>query len=90
MGNNLLNEFVITVIHILAGFNVSVVHLENILLIHIFHLGTKFGAMLDQLTDRCGTMCLMVTLSLFYPKYMFFFQLSMTIDIACHWMHLHT
>ncbi|CAB3364488.1 Hypothetical predicted protein [Cloeon dipterum] len=52
--------------------------------------GTKFGAMLDQLTDRCGTMCLMVTLCLFYPQYTFLFQLSMTIDIACHWIHLHT
>ncbi|KAJ9578385.1 hypothetical protein L9F63_005391 [Diploptera punctata] len=55
-----------------------------------FNQSTKFGAMLDQLTDRCGTMCLLVTLSYFYPHYMFLFQLSMTIDIACHWIHLHT
>lgn len=53
-------------------------------------LGTKFGAMLDQLTDRCGTMGLLVTLSYFYPKYMFWFQLSMSIDVACHWFYLHT
>lgn len=51
---------------------------------------TKFGAMLDMLTDRCGTMCLLVTLSHFYPQYMFLFQISMTIDISCHWLHLHT
>ncbi|XP_063602331.1 CDP-diacylglycerol--inositol 3-phosphatidyltransferase-like [Penaeus indicus] len=56
----------------------------------LLNQGTKFGAMLDQLTDRCGTMCLLVTLSHFYPDYMFFFQLSMAIDIACHWLHLHT
>lgn len=56
----------------------------------MFNQGTKFGAMLDMLTDRCGTMCLLVTLSHFYPKYMFIFQVSMTIDIACHWLHLHT
>lgn len=55
-----------------------------------FNQSTKFGAILDQLTDRCGTMCLLVTLSNFYPKYMFLFQLSMTIDIACHWIHLHS
>lgn len=55
-----------------------------------FNQSTRFGAMLDQLTDRCGTMCLLVTLSHFYPKYMFWFQLSMTIDIACHWLYLHT
>ena len=51
---------------------------------------TKFGAMLDQLTDRCGTMCLIVVLCYFYPKYMFWFQLSLVIDIACHWIHLQT
>ncbi|XP_023238317.1 CDP-diacylglycerol--inositol 3-phosphatidyltransferase [Centruroides vittatus] len=51
---------------------------------------TKFGAILDQLTDRCATMCLLVALSYFYPSYMFLFQLSMTIDIASHWIHLQT
>lgn len=52
-----------------------------------FRQSTKFGALLDQLTDRCGTMCLLVTLSYFYPKYMFCFQVSMSIDIASHWLH---
>lgn len=51
-------------------------------------LGTKFGAMLDQLTDRCGTMGLLVTLSYFYPAYMFLFQLSMAIDVSCHWLYM--
>ena len=74
---------------------------------------TKFGAMLDMLTDRyneihartvvsscileetvvhfrCATMCLLATLCTFYPRWVFFFQMSMTIDIACHWIHLHT
>lgn len=53
-------------------------------------IATKFGAMLDQLTDRCGTMGLLVTLSYFYPKYMFWFQLSMAVDVSCHWFYLHT
>ncbi|CAH1802147.1 unnamed protein product [Owenia fusiformis] len=52
--------------------------------------GTKFGAMLDQLTDRCATMCLLVVLSCFYPQYMILFQISMIIDIVAHWMHLHS
>lgn len=56
----------------------------------IFNQSTKFGAMLDQLTDRCGTMGLLVTLSYFYPNYMFLFQLSMAIDISCHWIFLHS
>jgi len=51
---------------------------------------SKFGAMLDMLTDRCATMCLLTTLSTFYPSFMFLFQLSMIIDISCHWLHLHT
>ncbi|XP_077255917.1 phosphatidylinositol synthase [Temnothorax americanus] len=55
-----------------------------------YNQSTKFGAILDQLTDRVGTMCLMVTLCLFYPAYTFWFQLSMAIDVACHWIYLHT
>lgn len=51
---------------------------------------TKFGAILDQLTDRVGTMWLTVTLCLFYPAYAFWFQLSIAIDVACHWIYLHT
>lgn len=50
---------------------------------------TKFGAMLDMLTDRCATMCLLVNLSLLYPSYTFLFQLSMSLDVASHWLHLH-
>ncbi|RXN39254.1 CDP-diacylglycerol--inositol 3-phosphatidyltransferase-like protein [Labeo rohita] len=52
--------------------------------------GTKFGAMLDMLTDRCATMCLLVNLALLYPSYTFLFQLSMCLDVASHWLHLHS
>ncbi|XP_018414604.1 PREDICTED: CDP-diacylglycerol--inositol 3-phosphatidyltransferase isoform X1 [Nanorana parkeri] len=52
--------------------------------------GTKFGAMLDMLTDRCATMCLLVNLSLLYPSYTLLFQLSMSLDMASHWLHLHS
>ncbi|CAG9770106.1 unnamed protein product [Ceutorhynchus assimilis] len=55
-----------------------------------FNQGTKFGAMLDQLTDRCGTMGLVAVLAHLYPKYMFPLLLSMCIDIACHWIYLHS
>ncbi|KAK9309969.1 hypothetical protein QLX08_000591 [Tetragonisca angustula] len=55
-----------------------------------FNQSTKFGGMLDQLTDRIGTMCLLATLCMFYPSYSFWFQLSMAIDISCHWIYLHT
>ncbi|XP_056263050.1 CDP-diacylglycerol--inositol 3-phosphatidyltransferase-like [Pseudoliparis swirei] len=54
------------------------------------HQATRFGAMMDMLTDRCATMCLLVNLSLVYPSYSFLFQLSMCVDIASHWLHLHS
>ncbi|EFA05079.1 CDP-diacylglycerol--inositol 3-phosphatidyltransferase [Tribolium castaneum] len=54
-----------------------------------FNQSTKFGAMLDQLTDRCGTMGLCAVLAHLYPDYMFWFIVSMCIDIACHWIYLH-
>jgi len=56
----------------------------------LLNQSSKFGAMLDMLTDRCALMCLLTTLSTFYPGAMFFFQLSMTVDISCHWLHMHT
>jgi CDP-diacylglycerol--inositol 3-phosphatidyltransferase len=56
----------------------------------LFNQSTKFGAMLDQLTDRCGTACLMLMLSVFYPSFAFFFQMSLSVDISMHWIHLHT
>ncbi|OWR53750.1 CDP-diacylglycerol-inositol 3-phosphatidyltransferase [Danaus plexippus plexippus] len=55
-----------------------------------FNQSTKFGAMLDQLTDRAGTAGLMMTLATLYPKYTFWFQISLAIDITCHWLYLHT
>ncbi|XP_018328668.1 CDP-diacylglycerol--inositol 3-phosphatidyltransferase [Agrilus planipennis] len=54
-----------------------------------FNQSTKFGAILDQLTDRCGTMCLCAVLAHFYPKYSFLFLMSMTVDVACHWIYIH-
>ena len=43
----------------------------------------------DMLTDRCCTMALLATLCTFYPGWAFCFQLSMVIDVSCHWIHLH-
>jgi len=49
---------------------------------------TKFGAILDQLTDRCALIGLLTTLAHLYPDYMFAFQLSMVLDISSHWIHI--
>ncbi|CAH2238355.1 jg18001 [Pararge aegeria aegeria] len=56
----------------------------------LLNQSTKFGAMLDQLTDRAGTAGLVMTLATFYPEYTFWFQMSLVIDITCHWLYLHT
>jgi CDP-diacylglycerol--inositol 3-phosphatidyltransferase len=32
----------------------------------------------------------MMILAVFYPSYAFFFQISMCVDIAMHWIHVHT
>lgn len=50
---------------------------------------SSFGAMLDQLTDRCSTLGLIMILGTFYPKYIFWFQFSAVVDIASHWLHFH-
>lgn len=79
--------------HIIAGWCYIVSALLDSMDGHAaraFNQSTKFGAMLDQLTDRCGTMGLLVTLSYFYPSYMFFFQLSMAIDVSCHWLYMQS
>lgn len=55
----------------------------------LFLPGTRFGAMLDMLTDRCATMCLLVNLAMLYPESALLFQLSMSLDVASHWLHLH-
>ncbi|KAM3188526.1 hypothetical protein ACTXT7_000080 [Hymenolepis weldensis] len=55
----------------------------------LLNQSTKFGAMLDMLSDRCTTMCLLFVLGTFYPHYLLLFQLSAAIDIASHWLHVH-
>jgi CDP-diacylglycerol--inositol 3-phosphatidyltransferase len=52
--------------------------------------GTKLGATLDMLTDRCATTCLLVGLCLFYPKSLFVFQMLITLDITSHWLQMYS
>merc|ERR1712062_328135 len=50
---------------------------------------TKFGAMLDLLTDCTATSMLLMTLSVLFPHYLIWFQISMGLDIVSHWLHCH-
>uniref|UniRef100_A0A1I7XE50 CDP-diacylglycerol--inositol 3-phosphatidyltransferase n=1 Tax=Heterorhabditis bacteriophora TaxID=37862 RepID=A0A1I7XE50_HETBA len=54
-----------------------------------YNQSSRFGAMLDQLTDRTALMALCMTLCRFYPQWLFWLQMSAVIDIASHWLHLH-
>lgn len=51
---------------------------------------TKFGAVLDMVSDRCTTLALMVMLGSFYPKHILFFQLIITLDIGSHWVQMYS
>ncbi|KAI1715506.1 CDP-alcohol phosphatidyltransferase domain-containing protein [Ditylenchus destructor] len=55
----------------------------------MFNQGSRFGAMLDQLTDRCAFMALLMALCQFYPSLTFCLQIVAVVDIASHWLHLH-
>ncbi|XP_040550834.1 CDP-diacylglycerol--inositol 3-phosphatidyltransferase isoform X2 [Gallus gallus] len=52
--------------------------------------GSRLGAMLDMLTDRCSLLCLQLNLALLYPSAAPLLQLSVCLDIASHWLHMHT
>ncbi|CAI5759252.1 unnamed protein product [Candida verbasci] len=51
--------------------------------------GTKFGAVLDMVTDRCATSSLIVYLSLLYPKLIVIWQLLISLDLSSHYMHMY-
>lgn len=54
-----------------------------------FNQGTKFGAVLDMVTDRCATSSFIVFLSMIYPKYCIFWQLLISLDLSSHYMHMY-
>ncbi|VDN17409.1 unnamed protein product [Gongylonema pulchrum] len=58
-------------------------------LARLYNQSSRFGAMLDMLTDRCALLALVMYCGHLYPSYMFFFQMSAVIDIASHWLHFH-
>ena len=54
-----------------------------------FEQSTKFGAVLDMVTDRCTTSCLLVFLASAFPRWSLVFQLLISIDFASHYMHMY-
>lgn len=53
----------------------------------LFNQASLFGSILDMLTDRVSTMCLLMTLGHLYSSYFFFIQILLAIDIVSHWLH---
>lgn len=53
----------------------------------IFNQSSLFGSILDMLTDRVSTMCLLMTLAHLYSDYFFVLQILLAIDIVSHWLH---
>jgi CDP-diacylglycerol--inositol 3-phosphatidyltransferase len=54
-----------------------------------FNQSTKFGAVLDMVTDRCTTTCLLVFLSTAMPRWSMVFQLLISLDFTSHYMHMY-
>lgn len=53
----------------------------------LLNQSSTFGSMLDMITDRVSTMCLLMNLSNLYIGYSQIFQLLLIIDIVSHWLH---
>ena len=54
-----------------------------------FEQSTKFGAVLDMVTDRCTTSCLLVFLSSAFPRWALLFQGLISLDFASHYIHMY-
>lgn len=53
----------------------------------LLNQSSLFGGMLDMITDRVSTMCLIMTLGHLYPDHFFALQVLLSLDIASHWLH---
>jgi len=51
---------------------------------------SKFGAVLDMVTDRCTTACLLCYLASGYPQYALAFQGLIALDFSSHYMHMYS
>ncbi|KAF5330314.1 hypothetical protein D9619_005784 [Psilocybe cf. subviscida] len=51
---------------------------------------SKFGAVLDMVTDRCTTSCLLCYLASAYPNYATVFQFLIALDFSSHYMHMYS
>lgn len=55
----------------------------------VYKQSTRFGAVLDMVTDRCTTTCLLVFLATAKPRWSMVFQLLISLDFTSHYMHMY-
>lgn len=53
-----------------------------------YNQSTTFGAVLDMVTDRCTTSCLLVFLASAFPRWSIVFQGLISLDLASHYIHM--
>ncbi|CAN6481954.1 unnamed protein product [Victoria cruziana] len=56
----------------------------------MFNQASTFGAVLDMVTDRVSTACLLVVLSHFYRPCFGFFLSLLALDISSHWLQMYS
>ena len=54
-----------------------------------FEQSTQFGGVLDMVTDRCTTACMLVFLSQGFPRWSLLFQGLLSLDVASHYIHMY-
>lgn len=54
-----------------------------------YNQSTTFGAVLDMVTDRCTTSCLLVFLASAFPRWAIIFQGLISLDLASHYIHMY-
>ncbi|KAL3463609.1 hypothetical protein BJX64DRAFT_287350 [Aspergillus heterothallicus] len=50
---------------------------------------TSFGTVLDMVTDRCTTTCLLVFLASAFPRWSIVFQGLISLDYSSHYIHMY-
>jgi len=54
-----------------------------------YNQSTRFGSVLDMVTDRAATACLIVHLAILYPSFLFCFQILIALDFSSHYMQMY-
>ncbi|RKP22699.1 CDP-alcohol phosphatidyltransferase-domain-containing protein [Syncephalis pseudoplumigaleata] len=55
-----------------------------------FNQCSRFGAVLDMVTDRCTTICMLCHLASVFPSAAVVFQLLISLDLSSHYMHMYS